>query len=394
MEFQEVIESIRAEEASVQKLFGGDGVGVRALKKSSQYLARLGEAANFVNEVYSGKRRGWQLKEALGTSDFVNLFGDILDRQLLGSYMETPQVYRNFTRIGSVPDFRTVKRLALNGSESVLAVVPQQAEYPESSVSDAAYSYTVQKYGRRIGFSWEAMVNDDLDALKSIPDRFARAARRSESKFVTGLYVGASGPNTSLYTVGNKNIINTTNGASATNPALTISALQDGYKVLANMKDADGEPIVIDAIELVAPPALQITAQNILNATQLWLDTNASAGTAQQNMVTANWMAQKVRLSIDPYIPVVSSTANGNTSWFLFANPASGRPALEVGFLRGHESPEIFVKAPNTQSAGAGSVDALNGDFDTDSIMYKVRHVFGGTQLDPKTTVMSNGSGS
>jgi hypothetical protein len=386
MEFQEVIESIRAEEASVQKLFGGDGDRYRNVKRSPQYLAKLGEAANFVKEVYDGKRRGWQLKEALGTSDFSNLFGDILDRALLGSYMETPQVYRNFTRIGSVPDFRTVKRFALNGSESVLSIVPQQAEYPEASVSDAAYSYTVQKYGRRIGFSWEAMVNDDLDALKSIPERFARAARRSESKFVTGLYVDANGPHASLYTVGNANKV-------TSNPVLSISALQTAYKILAAMRDADGEPIVVDAVELVVPPALQITAQNILNATQLWLDTNASAGTAQQNMVTTNWMSQKVRLSIDPYIPVVASSANGDTSWFLHASPSVGRPALEVGFLRGHESPEIFVKAPNTQSAGA-STDPLNGDFDTDSIMYKVRHVFGGTRLDPKATVASNGSGS
>jgi hypothetical protein len=386
MEFQEVIESIKAEEASVQKLFGGDGDRYRNVKRSPQYLAKLGEAANFVKEVYDGKRRGWQLKEALGTSDFSNLFGDILDRALLGSYMETPQVYRNFTRIGSVPDFRTVKRFALNGSESVLSIVPQQAEYPESSVSDAAYSYTVQKYGRRIGFSWEAMVNDDLDALKSIPERFARAARRSESKFVTGLYVDANGPHASLYTVGNANKV-------TSNPVLSISALQTAYKILAAMRDADGEPIVVDAVELVVPPALQITAQNILNATQLWLDTNASAGTAQQNMVTTNWMSQKVRLSIDPYIPVVASSANGDTSWFLHASPSVGRPALEVGFLRGHESPEIFVKAPNTQSAGA-STDPLNGDFDTDSIMYKVRHVFGGTRLDPKATVASNGSGS
>jgi hypothetical protein len=230
------------------------------------------------------------------------------------------------------------------------------------------------------------MVNDDLDALKSIPERFARAARRSESKFVTGLYMDANGPHASLYTVGNANKV-------TSNPVLSISALQTAFKILAAMRDADSEPIVVDAVELVVPPALQITAQNILSATQLWLDTNASAGTAQQNMVTANWMAQKCRLNVDPYIPVVASSANGDTSWALFASPSVGRPALEIGFLRGHESPEIFVKAPNTQSAGA-STDPLNGDFDTDSIMYKVRHVFGGTRLDPKATVASNGSGS
>lgn len=385
MQFQEVVESIRAEEASVAKLFGGDGQGVRNAKKSPQYLAKLGEAASFVADVYQGKRPTWHLKEALGTSDFSNLFGDILDRQLLANYLETPAVYRNFARVSTVPDFRTVKRFTLNGSEAVLPIVPQQAEYPESSVTDGAYSYTVQKYGRRIGFSWEAMIDDDLDALKDIPARFGRAARRSESKFVTGLYIDASGPHASLYTVGNANKV-------TSNPVLSTAALQTAMKVLAAQRDADSEPIFIDAMHLVVPPALEITALNILNALQM--EVTESGGTSNQKLIAANWMKNRLTLSVDPYIPVVASTANGDTTWAVFASPSNGRPALEVGFLRGHESPEIFIKAPNTQAAGSGSVDAMNGDFDTDSVTYKVRHVFGGTRMDPKMTVASNGSGS
>lgn len=384
MEFQEVVESIRAEEASVAKLFGGDGVGVRGRKKTPQYLAKLGEAANFVAEVYSGKRAGWQLKEALGTSDFSNLFGDILDRQLLGSYLETPVVYRNFARIGSVSDFRTVKRFVLNGSEAVLSVVPQQAEYPESSVADGAYSYSVQKYGRRIGFSWEAMINDDLDALKSIPERFGKAARRSESKFATQLYCDASGPHASFYTVGHNNKV-------TSNPVLSTAALQTAMKILAAQVDADSEPITIDAVHLVVPPALEITALNILNALQM--EIVESGGTSNQKLIAANWMKDKLTLSVESQIKNVATTANADTSWWLFAAPSAGRPALEIGFLRGHESPEVFIKAPNASMVGGGS-DALNGDFDTDTVQYKVRHVFGGTRMDPKMTVASNGSGS
>lgn len=384
MEFQEVIESIKAEEASVQKLFGGDGQGVRGRKKSPQYLAKLGEAAQFYADVLNGRRASWQLKEALGTSDFSNLFGDILDRQLLGSYLETPVVYPKFARIGSVSDFRTVKRFVLNGSEAVLSVVPQQAEYPESSVTDGVYSYSVQKYGRRIGFSWEAIMNDDLDALKSIPERFGKAARRSESKFATQLYCDASGPHASFYTVGNANKV-------TSNPVLSTAALQTAMKILAAQVDADSEPITIDAVHLVVPPALEITALNILNALQM--EIVESGGTSNQKLIAANWMKNKLTLSVEPQIKNVATTANADTSWWLFAAPSAGRPALEIGFLRGHESPEVFIKAPSASMVGGGS-DALNGDFDTDTVQYKVRHVFGGTRMDPKMTVASNGSGS
>ena len=90
----------------------------------------------------------------------------------------------------------------------------------------------------------------------------------------------------------------------------------------------------------------------------------------------------------------MASTANGSTSWFLFANPDNGRPAIEMGFLSGHEEPEIFMKAPNSMRVDGGGVDVMNGDFDNDAIEYKLRHVFGGTREDPKMTVASNGSGS
>jgi hypothetical protein len=273
----------------------------------------------------------------------------------------------------------------------VLPAVAELEEYSAASLTDGSYSYSVGKYGRRVPISWETMVNDDLNAFRTLPQRLALAAARSESKFATGLYVDANGPHATLYSAGNKNQVKIANGASSDNPALSIGALQDALIVLSKMVDADGEPIVIETIELVVPPALEVTAQNILNATELWL--NTAGGLANQQLHVVNWMKNRLRLNVDPYIPVVAGTANGNTSWFLFANPAESRPAIEIGFLRGHEAPELFMKAPNAQRI-SGGVDPMAGDFDTDSFEYKVRHVFGGTRMDPKATVASNGSGA
>ena len=178
---------------------------------------------------------------------------------MLANYSETPQVWPLYAKRAQVSDFRTVKRFPINGSEAVLLEVPQQTNYPESSLSDAVYSYAVKKYGRRIPFSWESIINDDLDALKDIPARFGKAARRSEEKFATQLHVDANGPHASVYTAGTKNLVNTTNsgtGASfGTNPALTINALQQAMAVFGNMLDTDGEPITIEAITLEVPPA-------------------------------------------------------------------------------------------------------------------------------------------
>lgn len=385
-DFLEVIENIRAEEASVQKLFGGEGKTVRGAKsKSPRYQKQLAEAARLIADVYTGRRPMYQLQEAMTTSDFPYLFGDVLDRQLLAAYQETPQTYRNFTKVGKVRDFRTVKRFSVYGGDQVLPEVKLQQQYPVTKINEnSPIEYTVTKHGRRIPLAWETMMNDDLEALADIPNRFGRAARRSEQKFVTGLYVDASGPHASVYTVGNLNKV-------TSNPVLSLAALQTAVTQMAGRVDENGEPIFIETVELVVPPALEVSGMNYLNALQIEL--TEKGGTAATKLIAANWLKTKFRLNVDHYIPIVASTANGNTSWFLFANPDSGRAAMQLDFLAGHEEPEIFMKSPNATRVGGGE-DAMSGDFDTDSIEYKVRHVYGGSSIDPKMTMGSNGSGS
>lgn len=387
--FNETVETIASEEASVRTLFNSreDGNRVRENRqRNPQYMRQLVEAADFVGEIDAGRRPLYHLREAMSTDDFPLLFADILDRQLLAAYRETPAVWRNFVRRSVVPDFRTVKRFAVDGAEAVLPEVAEGEEYPEESLSESEDSYSVRKYGRRLDLFWEALVNDDLDAFRRSPERLARAARRSEQRFATELYVDANGPHASLYTSGNSNIV-------TGNPVLSTEALQTAFEVLADQTDEDGEPIVIEAVELVVPPALEVTAQNILNAMQI--EVSNQGGTSNQTVIAANWMRGRTRLNVDPYIPLVASSANGATSWFLFANPDSGRPALELGFLRGFEDPALYERMPNARRVGGG--EAMEA-FEDDSVAWRVRHVFGGTRLTStggeKSTVASNGSGA
>jgi hypothetical protein len=93
---------------------------------------------------------------------------------------------------------------------------------------------------------------------------------------------------------------------------------------------------------------------------------------------------------VNPWLPIVDTT-KGTTAWYLFADPGIGRPAMEVGFLIGHDSPELFMKAPNAIRIGGGVVGAEDGSFETDGVDYKVRHVFGGTLMDPKGAFANTG---
>jgi hypothetical protein len=386
------------EDASTARIYEGEGTSLSARFRNPKrtqnpaYRQRLLEAAKLYAQVLKGDARAaLTFTEAMTTSDFAFLFGDIIDRQILARYAAMPVQWDAVARRGRVRDFRSVKRFTLDGGEAVLTEVKQNTEYPAAALVDGSYSYSVKKYGRQIPLSWEDLVNDDLDAFRDLPDRLGRAAQRSEEKFATSLYAAASGPNSTFFASGNKNIV-------TANPALSITGLQTAFTVLASQVDTDGAPIYIDGVVLMVPPALEVVANNIINATQIVTaagsgGANSDPGRPDQLMV-ANWMANRVKVVTNPWLPIISSTANGNTSWYLFANPDAGRPAMEVGFLIGHEQPELFQKTPNAVRVGGGVAAPEDGDFDTDTVLWKLRHVFGGTLMDPKSGVASNGTGS
>ncbi len=390
MEFLDLVESIRAEEANVRRLFESEGTPVRNMRKNPKYMANLVEATKLVADVYSGRLRPHYLSEAMTTSDFPYLFGDIIDRQLLANYQEAPYSWNKFCHKSIVPDFRQVRRLVMNGAEGTLDLVPERDEYPQVSMTDARYTYAVQKYGKTIPISWETIINDDLQAFRDIPERFGKSCRRTEEKFATSLFFGSTGPNATFFSDTNNNLVHL--GATP-NPPLSMASLEAAMGYLLTMKDADGQPIQINRMTLIVPPQLMIRAGNLINSRETWY--NEGPGTTNEQVHIQNWLrgAGIIDMAVNYYIPIVATT-NGATSWMLVADPNEGRPAAELGFLRGWEQPQVFIKVANMQPIGAGAVNPLDGDFDTDSILYKVRHVLGGTLIDPRMAVASNGSGS
>jgi hypothetical protein len=396
-EFQEIAEAIEAEAAEVGATMArlandpADGRRLRGMR-SARFLEGMGYAAKLYQDVLGGKRRWYVLKEAMTTSDFPLYMAGVLDRGLLGVYTETPSTWQAYCSKGLVRDFRTKEEYAFDGLEGVLLEVKQQAEYPEAALAETRYTWAVKKYGRRVPFSWEAYINDDLEAFGTIPSRLAHAARRSEDKFATQLHVDANGPLAAFYSTANKNRIHSENFGTVANPPLSIAALQQAYGVISKFVDADGEPILFDRAILEVAPGLEVTANNIVNALQI-VATEAG-GTTNQVIWARNWMAGRLSVVVNPYIPIVASSANGQTTWFLHGAPGEGRPAFRMGFLRGYEAPGLYIKSANSRRAGGGDVDSFEGDFDTDSIEQKIRAVFGGTRLDPKASVASNGSGA
>jgi hypothetical protein len=385
-EFMDLLETVKAEDASIQRMFGDAGTsarGMRGMRKNDpRYQRSLVEATTLVASVYEGRTPMYRLQEAMSTSDFPLLFGDIIDRSMLGKYAEWPTIWAKIAKRGTVKDFRTKRQFTMDGAEAVLPKVEQGAPYSETALTEGKYDYSVGKYGRRVPFLWEAFINDDLDALRDTPDRLAKAARMSEERFATEVYVDTTGPDATFYT-------GTRLGTGA-GSALSITSLTAALAVLDGQVDADGNPIFTGKVRLVVPPALKVTAMNLINATEIRVSAGSGSATTDQ-LVGQNWVTGDVaEVVVNPWLPIINTT-NGQTAWYLFADPGVGRPAMEVGFLRGHETPELFLKSPNATRIGGGMVGAEDGSFETDGIDYKVRHCFGGALMEPKASYASKG---
>lgn len=396
--WEEAVESVELDLETVRETFDTRGWSRPGRRNDPQYMVRLSEAMKFLGAVYDGRKPVLMLQEAMSTSDFPQLFGDIISRSVLASYREWPTTWQDVAKKILVRDFRDNKLfLPMLGGDSALPVVPEGTNYREEALEEQTpVTFTVKKRGRRLAFTFEAGINDDLDMLKDMPERLARAARRTEERQVTEQYVDANSPHDSLYTSALANQIVTANGASTNNPPLSIAGLQDGFTVLGNQVDEEGEPIMLDMITLVVPPALEVTARNILSATELRFDTISPGATTglNQGLSARNWMQNRLRLVVNPYLPLINTGTSKHTQWYLFGNPNVGRPAILAAFLRGYDMPQILIKMPNAMTPGGGVINPMDGDFDTDSIQYRVRHIMTAARIDGRATAASTGLGT
>jgi len=361
-------------------------VNINDVGRGEGYEQKLKETIDLLSNARGlpAHKHEYLLREAITTSDFPYLFGDVLDRQVLAQYKATESTWKKYVRTSTVPRlFPQIGgyRFAITGGDQRLDQVAEKGEYLASARDEAQYTLYVYKYGRQFDISWEAMVNDDLDALKDTPMRFAKAALRTEQYAVINQYADDIG----THGAGNLYDNATANQVNGSVALLTIANLEAALEAMAGWRDAGGSPIYNRAKYLVVPPALEMTARQILtSATKMWLSDDALP-VAPTPYPTTNVVSQMgLELIVEPWLPVADAS-NGNTAWYLFSDP-NDIAALEAGYLRGHERPEICMKASDKVTVGGGAITPMSGDFATDNIFYRVRHCFGIVELDWRAT--------
>jgi hypothetical protein len=371
-DFLNHIKTMDASRFDARKEFGGRRVASEAM--TSEYAHKLAQAQVFTNKLREGRYSVREFREAMSSSDFPYLMAANMQNQLLANYTETPVTWESWARKVLVNDFRELELDYLNGGDGRLVKKPEYTEPEKGNASEGKYTVSVDVYGRIMELTEETIQNDNLGAFLDLPSRLGRGARRTEEYLATTQIAGTAGPNGTLFTSDQGNLITR---------ALSVQGLKEATAAMATMTDAGSEPIYNEPAVLAVVPALKVTAMEILNATQIET-TAGKSKTVSQNPFS------NLKLVVLPYAPTVMSSSNLTTSWFLMADPDEGRGAAAVAKLRGAEQPGVYMKAMDAIRTDGGGYDVVN--FDSDSVQYKVKHAVGATQLDYRYAVGSNGT--
>ena len=324
-----------------------------------------------------------RIKEAMTTDTFPLTFADSLYREMRARYAVADPGMMRICRRSIVPDFRQNKTFRYDGLTGRLQKVLEKGEYLAGEMTEDRDTYYVYKWGRQCDFSFEAFVNDDLGIFSDIAGRLVDAVTNTLNYYITALYSAAAGPIDAAFAI-----------ATSTNP-LTIANLETAVEAMNSQTlatDTGNVPLMVKPKYLVVGPGLEFTARQILTSTQkMWLMTGDADVDPAPYPTTNVISTQGLEIIVNPWEPIVNTTS-GTTSWYLFSDPSTIAFA-EMGFLRGHEQPEIHLKASNLQAVGGGAVSPFMGDFETDNIFYRVRSVFGGTASEDVAGYASTGAG-
>lgn len=273
-----------------------------------------------------------------------------------------------------------------------LPTILPRRPYPQIGWTASGKTIRARKIGEAFGLDWEAIValrGTNVNLIREAFEAFGRHAANQEEIDVFGLLLNSSGFRTG--------------SGQALNAGLALS----------------GNPDLQDPVELA-------------DAIGLLLDRNTTAGgqTFPESygkfvVLTSTANAPKIQQGIkgrrivrnpgvtsgyswEETVEVGAEVEVIGSAWFKKLYPSAAKhaiivpvanedqlPVLTSNFLEGYEQPTTWVKDSNARLVGGGEVNPMvDGDFDSDSVVTKVRHAHGANFLWTEQIGYTTGAGS
>lgn len=293
------------------------------------------------NEIAYAATRGAGLHS---TSDFPLILAAVAGKRLRQAYQSTPRTFERWTRGITATDFKPMYPTQI-GNFPALKPVLEGAEFSYGTIAEGRETYKLATFGRIVGLTRQAIINDDLRAF----DRALATAGQRAGDLESALVYGELLANAVL--ADGVALFHASHGNVGTASVIDEAALSEAWELMAQHKDLDGEEYVATTPRFILVPpgarsieARKMVAQVIAGKTQ---DVNAFAGSLE--------VIEEPRLF----------KAGGPQPWWLAADP-NLVDTIEYARLEGQTEPFL------DQRVG----------FEVDGVEIKVRHDFAAKALD------------
>ncbi len=281
------------------------------------------------------------------TSDFPNIFLNMLNKSLLARYELHMPTYREISQERPFNDFRPHPQIRA-GEFPQLQPISETGELKYGTTADTGEFVSVVPYGVVFTISRTMLVNDDLGAIDQILGSAGDTVLVFENTTFFQMLLSNSGTGPTL-AQDTYNVFDTTHHANqaATGAVPSVSTIGTARQALRQMKSISG-------LYLNVPPRIILTGP--------------AQETVADQMVTA--ITPTLTTSVNPFSGRLRSVSDANItddSWYLFTEP--GRvPCFIYGFLNGANGPRVRTFEP---FGVQGVKISLEHDFGCGAIDYR-----------------------
>lgn len=356
-------------------------------------LEKVKAAQTLVEGALKGDRIALgKVQEALvSTSDFAFNFAQLVNATTIPRLDDVERVADQIAGVRRVSDFRDNYLYSLarewdsgvvgDGGETepldTLPTVPEGTPYPEAFFrGELIAGSSARKTGLRTGITWEAIINDTLGVVQSIPGAFRDLALNTPERDVFRTLIDGVGAGQQLQA---GDALDGT--AVVANAPLSRAALAVAKRQLKRAVKDTYANTVRGGFNLIVAVGQAEFAE--------WIISNIALDTIQDGNQTLRVSGGNDLADITV---IESAYVDSDTAWYLVPKPGSTqRPVLDRLRLIGYEEAELRVHNLTGNYVGGSTVPPFEGSFDADTADWRVRLVTGAVLWSPNAVVWSEG---
>lgn len=263
------------------------------------------------------------LRRALSPeSQFASILSDTVNKSMARGNQIAQTTFERWTSIGSNPDFKGATHYQISEAGD-LTRMSETGEFTFDELKDQGVKKSIATFGKKFGFTRQAMINDDLGILTKIPMLYVQSARRGINKLVYQQLMS----NPTIFD--NKPLFHADHGNLGTAGALSNKTLAEMKTLMKRQKGIAGKQALnISPKFLIVPPELENEALQLLTSMAL---------PGQQNAGVNNIWRNALELVVDAELEADGSNL---LNYFLAADPMLA-DTIEVTYLNGDDMPKL-----------------------------------------------------